>query len=89
MVKLVIEIGLNNSAFEDDPLVEVRRILDRCVKKLAYNSLSCCAQHGTKLKLYDINSNHVGFAQVKEMDSDSEPGQCTVPCNRFNEIRAY
>jgi len=59
-MELKINIRMNNSAFIDGNGEEVSRILDKLSKQVHYESLVV----GDYFKLYDINGNVVGIAEV-------------------------
>ena len=56
-MRLIIEIEMENAAFEYDPGAEVVRILRTVPQKVDWRG-----ENSTKLR--DINGNHVGFAKV-------------------------
>ena len=57
MATLRIEIDLGNAAFDDDPFPEVARILLQYARVATEIALLTC-------KLYDINGNRVGKAEI-------------------------
>lgn len=62
-MKVTIEINCDNAAFEDDPSLEVARILkDVCKKIDGHPNFS----DGFSTALFDINGNEVGYLSVKE-----------------------
>jgi len=66
-MKLTIQIGMDNAAFEDAPLYEVERILASICLKL--NSMIQCVNGGNEYdeeKLRDTNGNTVGFVRLEE-----------------------
>jgi hypothetical protein len=58
-----VTINLDNAAFEDDPLPEVRRILSDLEKKL---DMAWDVVPGMSGKLKDMNGNTVGQYCVEE-----------------------
>lgn len=60
-MKLVIEINMDNAAFERHPASEVIRILGYAVGRLAFG-----ADAPDDVKLRDINGNTVGFAHITD-----------------------
>lgn len=61
-MELKIRIEMDNAAFEDEPSVEVSRILRKIIKEIDGLSLSV----GTYIPLMDANGNKVGTAEVAE-----------------------
>jgi hypothetical protein len=58
-MKLMIEIRMENAAFEDDPREEVKAVLSRCVRSMNLSDTDSIA-------LRDSNGNTCGWARVRE-----------------------
>lgn len=58
-MRLIIEIEMDNAAFEDDPGAEVVRILRTVPQKVDWRGANSA-------KLRDSNGNTVGFARVED-----------------------
>lgn len=58
-MRLIIEIEMDNAAFEDDPREEVEAVLLRCLRKISLAKAD-------SVKLRDSNGNTVGFAKVED-----------------------
>ncbi len=63
-MKLKLEIECGNSAFDDEPLAEIARILDEQAKKMQRWVGDGSKQWDSTL--HDINGNKVGKAELKE-----------------------
>ena len=61
--KLVIEIKLDNAAFDDDTSGEVSRILSELANDIRDGGMDQCLDSGKKIM--DVNGNTVGFCRVK------------------------
>lgn len=59
-MKLIIEMSLDNAAFEEAGAEEVRRILDSVASRIP----DPLDQTGSPLSLHDANGNHVGTAEI-------------------------
>jgi len=57
MSKLVIELEVDNAAFEEVPEYEVARILQELANQIKYIGI------GPAMPLHDINGNLVGFCR--------------------------
>ncbi len=73
-MKLKIEIDMDNQAFEEDPLSEVREILLPWIGTAHRDRFSSHATTGQPVEwsLRDHNGNRCGFARVEE--SPAGPG---------------
>jgi hypothetical protein len=63
MPKLIIQIDMNNAAFDDEPMDETSRILRAFCKRITEME---AIEPGDYVSLYDIDGNRVGFAQCVE-----------------------
>ena len=62
-MELIIKINLDNAAFEDLPIREVRRVLDTLISR----SLYCTGVRDLEeLGIHDSNGNTVGTVEVTE-----------------------
>jgi hypothetical protein len=59
-MKVTIKIDCANAAFEDDPALEVARILEDLAHRAGLGGLS----PGDRLKAIDVNGNTVGDLKV-------------------------
>lgn len=58
-MRLLLEMRMNNAAFDDEPQFEAARILRGYAEDIADGTLR-------DLTLYDINGNNIGRARVLE-----------------------
>jgi hypothetical protein len=63
-MKMIIEIQMDNAAFEDMPLTEASRILENEARKMRRFGDQNTWDGG----LYDINGNRVGFIRTVKED---------------------
>lgn len=62
--KFIVEIKIENSAFEPSPEFEVARILNTVAKKLDESDFNADHEHG--FLLFDCFGNRVGKAYLKQ-----------------------
>ena len=58
-MKLIVEVLMDNAAFEDDPTVEMRRIFTRMMQEWTLVPSDAG-------KLFDVNGNGVGTWRVSQ-----------------------
>jgi len=67
-MKLTIEIGMDNTAFQDDPTLELSRIMDtvagKVSRQLQREDGCICVALEIDDKLLDTNGNTVGFVRL-------------------------
>jgi hypothetical protein len=64
-MKLMIEIRMENAAFEDEPATEAARILRQLARDIAEDGAGAF-DPGPGAKLRDSNGNTVGWARVED-----------------------
>lgn len=62
-MRLVIDIKMENAAFQDDPCREAYRILDNLLRNLKSDNVLPPISPA-RINLYDFNGNHVGDARL-------------------------
>lgn len=61
-MRLIIEIEMENAAFEYEPATEAARILRRLAERMVSEGIGAFSL----VKLRDVDGNHVGFAKVED-----------------------
>lgn len=60
-MNLIININLDNAAFEDNPVMEMNRILDEFIARSQYFT---DVRNLERFKLFDSNGNTVGTVEI-------------------------